>query len=64
MARRFGDLAALGTVASRLWELQRVLVASPAYLARCGSPHKLAELTPAYAIAFLLDDNALTPIGP
>jgi len=45
VAIRFGELPAPGTVARRLGEVQRVLVASPGYLAQHGPLNTLSELS-------------------
>ncbi|EKF63817.1 LysR family transcriptional regulator [Serratia plymuthica] len=66
VAIRFGELSAPGTVARRLGELQRILVASPAYLAAHGMPQTLAALTAHAHIRYsgLSDGDTLTLIGP
>ncbi|CAI1495093.1 D-malate degradation protein R [Serratia quinivorans] len=66
VAIRFGELSSPGTVARRLGELQRILVASPAYLAAQGEPQTLTELAthPHIRYSGLSDADALTLIGP
>lgn len=66
VAIRFGELSAPGTVARRLGELQRILVASPAYLAAHGAPQTPAALATHAHIRYsgLRDGDALTLIGP
>ncbi|CAI0918036.1 LysR family transcriptional regulator [Serratia quinivorans] len=66
VAIRFGELSSPGTVARRLGELQRILVASPAYLAAQGEPQTLAELAthPHIRYSGLSDADTLTLIGP
>ncbi|VVA50116.1 HTH-type transcriptional regulator DmlR [Serratia ficaria] len=66
VAIRFGELSAPGTVARRLGEMRRILVASPAYLARHGAPGALAELTAHAHVRYsgLSDGDTLTLIGP
>lgn len=66
VAIRFGELNAPGTVARRLGELQRILVASPAYLAAHGAPQTPAALAAHAHIRYsgLRDGDALTLIGP
>lgn len=66
VAIRFGELSAPGTVARRLGELQRMLVASPAYLAAYGAPQTLAALAthPHIRYSGLSDGDTLTLIGP
>lgn len=66
VAIRFGELSAPGTVARRLGELQRILVASPAYLAAHGTPQTPAALAAHAHIRYsgLSDGDALTLIGP
>jgi DNA-binding transcriptional LysR family regulator len=43
-AVRIGEMADSSLASSRLGEMQRLVVASPAYLARCGTPRTPAEL--------------------
>ena len=66
VALRFGELHAPGMVAKRLGELQRLLVASPAYLAKHGVPRSPAELAKHAHIRYsgLNDGDTLTLIGP
>lgn len=66
VAVRFGELSAPGTVARRLGELQRILVASPAYLAAQGVPQTPAALAAHAHIRYsgLSDGDALTLLGP
>lgn len=66
VALRFGELHAPGMVAKRLGELQRLLVASPAYLARHGAPRSPAELAKHAHIRYsgLNDGDTLTLFGP
>lgn len=66
VAIHFGELNTPGTVARRLGELQRILVASPAYLAAQGEPQTPAELAkhPHIRYSGLSDGDALTLIGP
>ncbi|MFW2968957.1 LysR family transcriptional regulator [Serratia marcescens] len=66
VALRFGELHAPGMVAKRLGELQRLLVASPAYLARHGTPRSPAELAKHAHIRYsgLNDGDTLTLFGP
>ena len=66
VAIRFGEINTPGTVARRLGELQRILVASPAYLAAQGEPQTPAELArhPHIRYSGLSDGDALTLIGP
>ncbi|CAI0737831.1 D-malate degradation protein R [Serratia entomophila] len=66
VAIRFGELNGPGTVARRLGDMQRVLVASPAYLARHGAPQTLAELAAHGCVRYsgLNDGDALTLLGP
>jgi len=45
VAIRIGPLADAGMIARKVGEVRRILVASPAYLTRCGTPHSLDELT-------------------
>ncbi|WP_431221910.1 LysR substrate-binding domain-containing protein [Serratia sp. L9] len=64
VAIRFGELHAPGTIARRLGEVQRVLVASPDYLARYGTPNTLAELSEHPHIRYSgLSGNSLTLSG-
>ena len=44
VAIRIGPLADAGMVARKVGEVRRILVASPAYLARCGTPSSLDDL--------------------
>ena len=44
VAVRIGALAESSAIASRVGALQRIVVASPDYLARCGTPKAPAEL--------------------
>nr|WP_243756506.1 LysR family transcriptional regulator [Serratia ureilytica] len=66
VALRFGELHAPGMVAKRLGELQRLLVASPAYLARHGAPRSPADLVKHAHIRYsgLNDGDTLTLLGP
>ncbi len=66
VALRFGELHAPGMVAKRLGELQRLLVASPAYLAEHGAPRSPAELAKHAHIRYsgLNDGDTLTPDRP
>ncbi len=66
VALRFGELHAPGMVAKRLGELQRLLVASPAYLAEHGAPRSPAELAKHAHIRYsgLNDGDTLPLIGP
>lgn len=52
VAVRIGDLADSGLIAVKLGAVSRVLVASPAYLARHGAPSSPAELAAHDAVAF------------
>lgn len=45
VAIRIGPLADAGMVARKVGEVRRILVASPEYLARCGTPRSLDDLT-------------------
>lgn len=64
VAIRFGELRAPGTVARRLGEVQRVLVASPNYLAQYGTPTTLSELSQHPHISYSgLAGNNLTLSG-
>ncbi|MEB7885834.1 LysR family transcriptional regulator [Serratia fonticola] len=64
VAIRFGELQSPGTVARRLGEVQRVLVASPSYLARYGTPNTLSELSQHPHIRYSgLAGNSLTLSG-
>ncbi len=66
VALRFGELHAPGMVAKRLGELQRLLVASPAYLDKHGTPRSPAELAKHAHIRYsgLNDGDTLTLFGP
>jgi DNA-binding transcriptional LysR family regulator len=66
VAIRFGELNAPGIVSRRLGGLQRLLVASPEYLARHGTPQTLAELATHSHVRYsgLSDGDSLTLIGP
>lgn len=65
VAIRLGELHAPGTIARRLGEVQRVLVASPDYLARNGSPNTLADLSEHPHIRYSgLSGSNLTLSGP
>ncbi|MBN5366565.1 LysR family transcriptional regulator [Serratia marcescens] len=66
VALRFGELNAPGMVAKRLGELQRLLVASPAYLAKHGAPRSPVELAKHAHIRYsgLNDGDTLTLFGP
>ena len=44
-AVRIGEMADSSLASSKLGEMRRVVVASPAYLARCGAPSTPLELT-------------------
>jgi DNA-binding transcriptional LysR family regulator len=52
IAVRIGDLADSSLIATKLGEVSRVLVASPAYLARRGRPASLADLSHHDLVAF------------
>jgi len=51
IAIRTGQLASDNLVARRIGDYGRVLVASPAYIARCGEPRSVAELDQHHLIA-------------
>lgn len=52
VAVRIGALAESSAIASRVGALQRIVVASPDYLARCGTPKAPAELGAHAIVAF------------